>query len=444
MSSLSQQIDRLAFITKAVSTAADETGARGALPFTTAVLETPLGDLIRDIDPSELGLFNLVKPQDPLAPTNDPHLERVEFTGATPLKRPHARRDVPTKPVEVEPETYARAALKYIDRYQSIRPMPRAFSQAESLIERLAAVRTNLSELADTLRQVESASQPSAKNMADEEQNRIDTLQSRIAELKQRKQSLAPVRRASLPKAKKPSTPPPEDQQQDEFWSTPAASARAMRFTEIQGNLLDEEVDLPDSSILSIATPIIQRTSARPSSDLLDEIEASGSDSVLDPDLQEDPISPIAADSPTAVLEEAQATPQEPSVPTSPEPKKLSNAVSPPSPSVPSPKAGPAGKSETPLRQPKVKVTSEMERIVAKIWSTVGDIIMPGHPLVTDSGKGLRAKETLFVDPALQFSAVVDDNAFRVALSFNQRQTKLYNCLLPQRRVYRHWHLHQQ
>lgn len=95
-------------------------------PFTRAILETPLGDLIRDIDPAEIGLFTLVQPTQslpthaqedvPVPPKGE--IARVEFSGATPLRRPPARqaRDDPARPREHEPEVYAQAALKYLDR----------------------------------------------------------------------------------------------------------------------------------------------------------------------------------------------------------------------------------------------------------------------------------------------------------------------------------------
>ncbi len=78
-------------------------------PFATAVLDTQLGDLIRDVDPSELGLFSLVVPHSEQDARGDiPKLARSGFPGATPLK--------PTTRREVDPEVYAHAALKYIDR----------------------------------------------------------------------------------------------------------------------------------------------------------------------------------------------------------------------------------------------------------------------------------------------------------------------------------------
>jgi hypothetical protein len=104
-------------------------------PFTKAILHTQLGDLIRDVDPSELGLFTLITPgQGAGARTGtaievgsdkmegfgegvmaDPAIARVEFHGATPLRKP-LRKDELHKVREHEPEVYAQAAIKYIDR----------------------------------------------------------------------------------------------------------------------------------------------------------------------------------------------------------------------------------------------------------------------------------------------------------------------------------------
>lgn len=96
-------------------------------PFSRAMLKTPLGDLIRDIDSAEIGLFTIVQPtqsgsrhsgEAPPGPLQG-EITRAEFTGATPLKRPPAirhGRDDPQRPREHEPEVYAQAALKYLDR----------------------------------------------------------------------------------------------------------------------------------------------------------------------------------------------------------------------------------------------------------------------------------------------------------------------------------------
>jgi hypothetical protein len=120
MASLSDQIDRFARSSKAVKTIAANTAPVRALagPFTRAVLDTHLGDLIRDADPSELGLFQLIGPSHPSGTEKDPsrpQVARVEFGNATPLRRTIHRRDDHTRN-HVEPEIYARAAIKYIDR----------------------------------------------------------------------------------------------------------------------------------------------------------------------------------------------------------------------------------------------------------------------------------------------------------------------------------------
>ena len=87
---------------------------RGAAPdtpalFTRALLHTHLGDLIRDIDPSELGLFRLQNP-----PNDEPSVTRTEFTPATPLRKQAARRE--QQKGDLEPEIYAQAARKYVEQ----------------------------------------------------------------------------------------------------------------------------------------------------------------------------------------------------------------------------------------------------------------------------------------------------------------------------------------
>lgn len=121
MSSLADHIDRLSSTVKSIRSAAaaiSDPNLTSEGPFTRAVLHTNLGDLIRDIDSSELGLFTLVNPT--TASHQDKakdEITRVEFPGATPLRRPPAaRRDDAMRIKELEPEVYAQAALKYLDR----------------------------------------------------------------------------------------------------------------------------------------------------------------------------------------------------------------------------------------------------------------------------------------------------------------------------------------
>lgn len=120
MAFISAHLDKLSVCTRAIhSAASDVAGPSTSQSFTAAVLRTHLGDLIRDIDSSELSLFTLNDPhpgQDrESAGTTAPELTRAEFHGATPLRRPPARRDDGRIP-EIEPEVYLQAALKYIHR----------------------------------------------------------------------------------------------------------------------------------------------------------------------------------------------------------------------------------------------------------------------------------------------------------------------------------------
>ena len=146
MSSLSDCIDRLGTLVSSIrsdaatigntptapsrpSTSSSSTSSAG--PFTRALLDTPLGDLIRDIDPSELGLFTLVQPPQlaaqaahdedaAAAHAQKAEIARIALPIATPLRRPPAatyhRREEGARPGEYDPEVYARAALKLLDR----------------------------------------------------------------------------------------------------------------------------------------------------------------------------------------------------------------------------------------------------------------------------------------------------------------------------------------
>ena len=136
MSNLTDYVERLSNIASTIANPAiavrrlpdsgQESSSTG--PFTRAVLQTPLGDLIRDIDPSEIGLFTLVqssthaRPQTPQedAPRQTVEVARVSLPVATPLRKPPSasnyRRQDGQRPGEYEPEIYANAALKFLDQ----------------------------------------------------------------------------------------------------------------------------------------------------------------------------------------------------------------------------------------------------------------------------------------------------------------------------------------
>ncbi|KAJ7925161.1 hypothetical protein B0H13DRAFT_2183798 [Mycena leptocephala] len=341
-----QHLDRLAANTQAIRVAAS--CSLPPSPFSRAVLDTPLGDLIRDIEPAELGLFT-------------PQLARVEFHGPAPRKKQ-------------DPEVYAQAAFTYIDRYNTIRPMPRAYAQVVAILDQLAATRENIRALTAALEQI----QPSElKPLADQEEQRVRDLQARLADLKQRKDAAAaqpkPRKRLLRPKPaapEPPSTPVQSSSKLDETFHTPAAAARTLRFTD--NLLMDEQVDLAD---VSISTPVApSRIQERGS--IVDNSEDESGEESAEESAAESLDEPPEEDDPTVVLPKPAVTPSE-SPPTSP--------VQPPA--IDTPKKG------------KLRVNTEVERIVAKIWLSAGDLIMPGHPFDTSgTGSGSkppRAKETI-------------------------------------------------
>ena len=86
------------------------------------MLTMGLGDLARDIDASELGLFTIVEPpaarvyadEQGTVDQSAPELARVEFHGATPLRQP--TKGIPALRAEKEPEVYAEVALRYLQQ----------------------------------------------------------------------------------------------------------------------------------------------------------------------------------------------------------------------------------------------------------------------------------------------------------------------------------------
>ncbi|KAH8119469.1 hypothetical protein DFH11DRAFT_1501245 [Phellopilus nigrolimitatus] len=129
MPSLLDHIVRLSYTAQSIQSSARHASTSSTGPYARAVLSTPLGDLTRDVDASELGLFTLAAQpahaahagaaasgahDDVTAPVaQKAEVVRVELPGATPLRRPRTRLE---KEKEKEPEVYAEAALKYLDR----------------------------------------------------------------------------------------------------------------------------------------------------------------------------------------------------------------------------------------------------------------------------------------------------------------------------------------
>ncbi|KAI6135763.1 hypothetical protein EV401DRAFT_2203365 [Pisolithus croceorrhizus] len=457
MPSLSDHIEHLTTTAKAIRTSATTIIATGdnpsaqAGPFTRAVLDTPLGDLIRDIDTSELGLFTLVPPPDAgvrKQPENGPRkgqISRAGFPGATPLRKPPTKRDEVTKPKEPEPEVYAMAALKYLDRYQSIRPMPRARSQVVALTEQLAEVRANIKHLSESLQESASSAPASVPvtqtSSVPEEEKRIHELQDRLAELRLQKESLL---RAKEPRGhnipsvssksnarqgdRDPSLSAPSrepDTHEDAFWSTPATPARTLRFSE---KLMDEEIKFGDLSTISFESPepvprsvFANLTTGRDTegegfddagySTIDDSIFDSGKDGG-DMGLDEPPESTLGHTAKEIEIhdhggedagEEEEEDEEEKTVVLSKRPMLPSQSPPPSHTNVSRGSVTDIDATAPPVEPhpprlatntPKLRVTPELERIVAKIWSTVGEVISPGNPY-SNGLKPPRAKETL-------------------------------------------------
>ncbi|PBK91336.1 hypothetical protein ARMGADRAFT_1013788 [Armillaria gallica] len=376
MASLSDQIDRLSRTSKATAiTAATVAVSPDVAPFATAVLDTQLGDLIRDVDPSELGLFSLVVPHSEQDARGDiPKLARSGFPGATPLK--------PTTRREVDPEVYAHAALKYIDRYQTIRPMPRAYSQVVALLEEIQLARDGIQETTELLQSNQFTDGPSIKSMIDNEERSLHHYEKKLDALRKRRDLLVTQakRTSRATSTGKKNAPPPRpvtpvapshaDEEEESFWATPGRAFASE-------NLLHEQVNIGDLSVASMSSPSVPSPSTRRRSIPQPLVEVA-----------EDPQDVCESQDKSSVVEDPiDETIQIAATPASSSPKHLAGNVPPAH--VPEP--------ETPGTKARLRVNTEVERIVAKIWATMGDVIMPGHPYRTtgDGSRPPRAKQTI-------------------------------------------------
>ncbi|KAM5543105.1 hypothetical protein V8D89_002979 [Ganoderma adspersum] len=415
MASLVDHVDRITTLASSIrASAARSSKTSIAGPFTRAILETSLGDLIRDIDPAEIGLFTLVQPQQPAVAEMDAgnvEIGRVEFLGATPLRKPpsskYATRDGMRTPREHDPEVYANAALKYLERYQSIRPMPRASEQALQITDLLQEVRESIQSLSEQLKQqtdADAASPPlSPKSAVKQEERQISDLQLQIQYLRERKVELAKKPQIPL-KGKRDSKPPTTapsaeapDEREETFWNTPGAAARTLHFT--GDSLLDEEVDLGDVSTTSFDTPVVRQKKI-PSLQAREQIVERKDEEPAEDIEEEDGVAEVLGEAddtaePTVTFEKPGMPDYEGRSPPEPSPEPEEVDATPPSPQDVEPPM-----AATPHHRHKVKVTTELERIVEKIWATVGEVIMPGHPFdalgrSTNKSKPPRAKETM-------------------------------------------------
>lgn len=205
-------------------------------------------------------------------------------------------------------------------------------------------------------------------------------------------QSRQPV--ASDPVKDNPPRPPNSalsDPQEDTFWTTPGDRS-AMDFK--GERLIDEDVNLSNVTS-SFSTPAVpfKPSVARvvPSDAAVIEEEQSPTEGPEDSSALENTFdhTTTAHDSNADNVERADDRP-------------LLQTTS--EPSIPVVDLGQSDISSTDDRTPrahsakKIRVTGDVERIVSKIWATVGDLIMPGNPFSASGTSGARpprAKETI-------------------------------------------------
>lgn len=175
---------------------------------------------------------------------------------------------------------------------------------------------------------------------------------------------------APPPRPVTPVAPSHADEEEESFWATPGRAFASE-------NLLHEQVNIGDLSVASMSSPSVPSPSTRRRSTPQPLVEVA-----------EDPQDVCESRDQSSVVEDAiDETIQIATTPASSSPKHLAGNVPPAH--VPEP--------ETPGTKARLRVNTEVERIVAKIWATMGDIIMPGHPYRTtgDGSRPPRAKQTI-------------------------------------------------
>lgn len=251
--------------------------------------------------------------------------------------------------------------------------MPRARSQVSAILDRLSLVRENIEALNVTLQQVRVTDTPSIKAQITEQDYKVKQLQTRMNELSKRKKHAAMPPQHAVPRqTTNPTTVELENDDstssphEDQHNHTPAEASRILRFSD--DLLMDEQVDFGDTSSTSF-------------------VSALPEESTRD-DMPEDPL-----ELPTVPVTGT------PTVDKSSRSSNVEMAVSPTMPaspvsSAPSlPKIQNMNPSDRPHKSGRIRVNTEVERIVSKIWMTVGDIIMPGSSF--SPGSPPSAKDTI-------------------------------------------------
>lgn len=151
------------------------------------------------------------------------------------------------------------------------------------------------------------------------------------------------------------------DEREETFWNTPGAAARTLHFT--GDSLLDEEVDLADISTTSFGTPVV-RPKKIPSLQVEEQVVERSDEEPADDIEEEDEVDEVLGEvddtvEPTVTFEKPGMPDYEGRSPLEPSPEPEEVDATPPSPQDVEPLM-----ATTPHHRHKVKVTTELERIV--------------------------------------------------------------------------------
>ncbi len=184
-------------------------------------------------------------------------------------------------------------------------------------------------------------------------------------------------KREPKPSTTAPSAEPP-DEREETFWNTPGAAARTLHFT--GDSLLDEEVDLGDVSTASFGTPVVRQKKilSLPVKEGLVECEEEEPADDVEEEVEVDEALGAAEDTaePNVILEKSGIPHGEGRRPPEPSPEPEELDAGPPSPQGIEPPS-----AATPHHRHKVKVTTELERIVVSYGLLFLDLY--GHDNVT-------------------------------------------------------------
>lgn len=266
--------------------------------------------------------------------------------------------------------------------------MPRAYSQVVALLEELQLTRDSIQETIELLQSNQVTDGPSIKSMIDSEERSLHHYEKKVDALRKRRDllttqakrssrtAIAGKKNAPPPRPITPVVPSRADAEEESFWATPGRA-----FT--SENLLHEQVDIGELSVASMSSPPAPSPSTHKRSipQPLAEVAAKIAEDSQDACELRDP-SPVVEDVINEILHvEPAATP-------------AGSSSEPPAADIPLTRVP---EPETPGTKARLRINTEVERIVAKIWATMGDVIMPGHPYRTagDGSKPPRAKQTI-------------------------------------------------